>query len=80
MTNLVGHFMIMRNSTEEPVASLSELLDSGLAPLVGELPRIVGVEPLLAFPSAVLMMTFLSFFIGVFLQLMWEELPITEPL
>jgi len=25
-------------------------------------------------------MTFLSFFIGVFLQLMWEELPITEPL
>ena len=27
-----------------------------------------------------MMMTFLSFFIGIFLQLMWEELPITEPL
>jgi len=25
-------------------------------------------------------MTFLSFFIGTFLQLMWEDLPITEPL
>jgi hypothetical protein len=35
---------------------------------------------MMAFPSAVLVMTFLSFFIGVFLQLMWEELPITEPL
>ena len=34
----------------------------------------------LRFPSALLLMTFLSFFIGIFLQLMWEELPITEPL
>jgi len=25
-------------------------------------------------------MTFLSFFIGTFLQLMWEDIPITEPL
>ena len=48
--------------------------------LLGELPQVVGIEPFLAFPSAVLLMTFLSFFIGIFLQLMWEELPITEPL
>jgi hypothetical protein len=80
MTNLVGHFMILRNWTTEPAASLAELANSGLTPFVGELPRIIGVEPFLAFPSAVLVMTFLSFFIGVFLQLMWEELPITEPL
>jgi hypothetical protein len=26
------------------------------------------------------MMTFLSFFIGTFLQLMWEDIPITQPL
>jgi hypothetical protein len=25
-------------------------------------------------------MTFMSFFIGTFLQLMWEDIPITEPL
>ena len=49
-------------------------------PLVGQLPLVIGVAPLHAFPSAVLVMTFLSFFIGIFLQLMWEELPITEPL
>ena len=47
----------------------------------GQLPRVVGIsEPFMLFPSAVLVMTFLSFFIGIFLQLMWEELPITEPL
>ena len=40
----------------------------------------VGLEPFYIFPSAVLIMTFLSFFIGIFLQLMWEDLPITEPL
>jgi len=28
----------------------------------------------------VFMMAFMSFFIGTFLQLMWEDLPITEPL
>jgi hypothetical protein len=35
---------------------------------------------LLRFPSAVFMMSFMSFFIGTFLQLMWEDIPITEPL
>jgi len=28
----------------------------------------------------VFLMTFMAFFIGVFLQLLWEDLPITEPL
>jgi hypothetical protein len=51
-----------------------------LEPLVGELPRIIGFEPLSAFPGAILLMSFLSFFIGTFLQLLWEDLPITEPL
>jgi hypothetical protein len=49
-------------------------------PFLGALPRVVGIEPLLAFPTAVLLMSFLAFFIGTFLQLLWEELPITEPL
>jgi hypothetical protein len=57
-----------------------EVLRTGIEPMIGVLPPIVGVEPLYGFPPVLLMMTFLSFFIGVFLQLMWEELPITEPL
>ena len=57
-----------------------EQLRDGLEPMIGQLPYIVGVDPFFVFPSAVVMMTFLSFFIGVFLQLLWEELPITEPL
>ena len=81
MTSLVGPFMVVRswspmNGVEMPMPELQEQL----TPLVGELPRIVGVEPIYAFPSALILMTFLSFFIGVFLQLLWEELPITEPL
>ena len=44
------------------------------------LPRILGIEPFAAFPTAVFLMSFLSFFIGTFLQLMWEDLPITEPM
>ena len=47
---------------------------------VGQLPRILGIEPFVVFPTAVLLMTFLAFFIGTFLQLLWEELPITEPM
>ena len=43
-------------------------------------PRVIGIEPVLVFPAVVGLMTFLSFFIGIFLQLMWEDLPITEPL
>jgi len=51
-----------------------------LEPFVGQLPRVLGVEPFFLFPAAIFMMTFLSFFIGTFLQLMWEDIPITEPL
>ena len=61
---------------EIPVDQLRE----GLEPMIGQLPYIIGLDPFFVFPSAVVMMTFLSFFIGVFLQLLWEELPITEPL
>jgi hypothetical protein len=51
-----------------------------LAPFIGEMPRVMGIEPLWVFPSAVLLMSVLAFFIGTFLQLLWEDLPITEPL
>jgi hypothetical protein len=84
MTSLVGPFMIERNwlPPEIPAASHGdvELLRSALAPWLGQLPRIVGMAPFYVFPSALFMMTCLSFFIGIFLQLMWEDLPITEPL
>jgi hypothetical protein len=80
ITSLVGRIMVSRNwsptGSEIPV----EQLRLGLEPVLGQLPRVLGMEPFFLFPSAVVMMTFLSFFIGVFLQLMWEELPITEPL
>jgi hypothetical protein len=49
-------------------------------PFIGQLPVVLGVEPFYAYPSAVFMMAFMSFFIGTFLQLMWEDLPITAPL
>ncbi len=80
MTNMVGRFMAMRNWTPggaDPSVTLAEV---GSASFLGQLPLVAGVEPMIAFPSAVFLMTFLSFFIGVFLQLMWEDLPITEPL
>jgi hypothetical protein len=81
MTSLIGPFMVVRSWEPGGDGGVPvESLRASLEPLLGELPRIVGVEPFLAFPSALLLMTFLSFFIGVFLQLMWEELPITEPL
>lgn len=80
MTNLVGPFMTERNWAGAALETAGQLGAASYAPVIGQLPRIVGVEPLMAFPSAALVMTFLSFFIGVFLQLMWEELPITEPL
>jgi len=78
ITGLVGGFMALRNWGPN-AASLGELANS-LPAFVGELPRIVGFEPFYTFPPAVFVMTFLSFFIGTFLQLMWEDIPITEPL
>jgi hypothetical protein len=78
ITGLLGPFMAARNwgAGETDVGSLR----ASLAPLVGQLPEIVGFDPFLIFPAAVFFMTFLSFFIGTFLQLMWEDIPITEPL
>jgi len=82
LTGLIGPFMAARNWGEGGVADLAELgrLRESLPPIVGHLPEIVGIAPLLVFPAAVAFMTFLSFFIGTFLQLMWEDIPITEPL
>jgi hypothetical protein len=77
ITGLVGGFMATRNWADD--SGSAEALRQ-LPPFVGELPRIVGFEPFYAFPSAIFVMTFLSFFIGTFLQRMWEDIPLTEPL
>ena len=77
---------ILHGLYERKVPTIDEMTDlpadlrDGLAPFLGELPRIVGTEPFYVFPAAVLVMAFMSFFIGTFLQLMWEDIPITEPL
>jgi len=84
LTSLFGGFMAERNwgdfvegaGGQAPLGAIRE----AVPPVVGELPRILGVEPFYVFPSAALLMTFLSFFIGTFLQLMWEDIPLTEPL
>jgi hypothetical protein len=80
ITGLTGGYMASRNWAEVeqtvPVETLREILPA----VVGQLPKIVGLEPLYAFPAAVFVMTFLAFFIGTFLQLLWEDIPITEPL
>jgi hypothetical protein len=80
MTGLVGPFMVSRNWSPVSGEVGVEVLRESLSPMIGQLPYILGIGPLYVFPSALLLMTFLSFFIGIFLQLMWEELPITEPL
>jgi hypothetical protein len=80
MFSLVGSYMVSRNWSPYGTEKTVETLRGGLETLVGQLPRVVGIEPFYAFPPALALMIFLSFFIGVFLQLMWEELPITEPL
>ncbi len=82
VTSLLGPLMAGRNwgpvTPAGGPASVEALRE--MSPFLGELPRLLGTPPLLAFPTAVLLMSFLSFFIGTFLQLLWEELPITEPL
>ncbi len=80
MTGLVGPYMVARNWSPPSGEVGIEVLRETMSPVLGQLPHIVGIGPIYAFPAAVLLMTFLSFFIGIFLQLMWEELPITEPL
>ncbi|MCL4685049.1 hypothetical protein KJ059_09895 [Myxococcota bacterium] len=79
VTTLLGGFMVSRTWSAEPGVSM-EVLRATTPPFLGELPRIMGLEPVYAFPTAILLMTFLSLFIGTFLQLLWEDLPITEPL
>ena len=79
VTSLLGTFMVTRTWGNEGAISLAELRE--ITPAVaGQLPRIMGVEPFYVFPTAILLMTFFSLFIGTFLQLLWEDLPITEPL
>ena len=80
VTSLLGPLMVVRNWGPQMGAGSMELLRSSAQPFLGELPRVIGIEPFLAFPTAVLLMSFLAFFIGTFLQLLWEELPITETL
>jgi hypothetical protein len=79
VTSLLGSFMVTRNwAGDEPLTI--EQLRAATPAVLGELPRIMGVEPFYVFPTVILLMTFLSLFIGTFLQLLWEDLPITEPL
>jgi hypothetical protein len=84
-TSLLGGLMATRNWGSPALRGQLEHVSTGalrdhLEPVIGLLPRILGVEPFAAFPTAVLLMTFLAFFIGTFLQLLWEDLPITEPM
>ncbi|MEM7410096.1 MAG: hypothetical protein AAF430_07685 [Myxococcota bacterium] len=80
LTGVIGRFMAARNWQGGDAEMSVESLRAAADPFIGQLPVALGVEPLYVFPSAVMMMAFMSFFIGTFLQLMWEELPITEPL
>ena len=80
LTGLIGRFMVLRNWSPQHEAGSIEALRAQLPPFVGQLPEVVGIDPFYAFPSAIFVMTFMSFFIGTFLQLMWEDIPITEPL
>ncbi len=80
VTSLLGPFMVVRNWSSTGVEVSMEVLRSTTEPFLGQLPMIVGVDPVVLFPTAVVLMSFLAFFIGTFLQLLWEDLPITEPL
>ncbi len=79
-TGLIGRFMMERAFEEVAHGGNFQRVRDAAPPFLGELPRVLGMEPFLAFPTAVFLMTFLSIFIGTFLQLLWEDLPITEPL
>ncbi len=79
VTTLLGGFMVSRTWGADPGIGV-EVLRVATPSFLGDLPRIMGIEPVYSFPTAVLLMTFLSLFIGTFLQLLWEDLPITEPL
>ena len=78
--SVLGPFMAVRNWGPEGTQLPLEALRVSATPIFGELPVVLGIEPFYAFPSAVLLFAFLSFFIGTFLQLLWEDLPFTEPM
>jgi hypothetical protein len=80
LTSLIGPVMAARSWTADAEATSIESLRGSLPPFIGGLPMVIGIEPMHVFPSVVFVMAFMSFFIGIFLQLMWEDLPITEPL
>ena len=81
LTGLIGRFMVLRNWSPGSQADLDRgAARSSSRPSWASCPAAVGIEPFYAFPSAIFVMTFMSFFIGTFLQLMWEDIPITEPL
>jgi len=81
VTSILGRFMVYRNWATLNQQTLPFEMIRDLYPRFQDaLPRILGIDPLLAFPTAVFFMTFTAFFVGVFLQLLWEDLPITEPL
>ena len=80
ITGLTGGYMASRNWSGADGSLPVELLRDTLPPVVGHLPAVVGIDPFLTFPSALFAMAFFSFFIGTFLQLLWEDIPITEPL
>ncbi len=80
LTGMIGHFMAARAWQGSSASMTIEMLRSASPPFIGELPLVLGVAPYYVFPSAVFMMAFMSFFIGTFLQLLWEDIPITEPL
>jgi hypothetical protein len=79
VTSLLGKFMIVRVWGNEDQI-LFETIRETTPAVFGQLPRIMGIDPFLVYPPAILLMTFMSLFIGTFLQLLWEDLPITEPL
>lgn len=78
ITSLLGPFMASRNWGAGTHSI--EQLAAHATPVFGQLPPVLGVAPFYVFPSAVVLFAFLSFFIGTFLQLLWEDLPITEPM
>ncbi|MGI9591468.1 MAG: hypothetical protein ACR2P8_08875, partial [Myxococcota bacterium] len=80
ITGLTGGYMAVRNWAPDGTLTSLEALRGSLPVFVGELPRVLGTDPVYAFPAAAFVMAFFSFFIGTFLQLMWEDIPITEPL
>ena len=80
ITGLTGGYMASRNWAQAELPVPVETLRETLPTFLGQLPKIVGLEPLYVFPAAVFVMTFMAFFIGTFLQLLWEDIPITEPL